>query len=119
MLLYSARKAITGDHRPTALSRALSFVYGEYQSSFYWWEVLEMLRRFFLVGLMSILPPGFEGSVVQLVIAGLFCILYLVLQLHAQPFRCERRLRRAGIVRVPHGLLLVCRHQGWRPCRDA
>ena len=75
-----------------------------------------MLRRFFLVGLMSILPPGLEGSVVQLVIAGLFCILYLVLQLHAQPFRCERRLRRAGIVRVAHGpLLLVCRHQGWRP----
>ena len=46
-----------------------------------------MFRRFFLVGLMSILPPGLEGSVVQLVIAGLFCILYLVLQLQAQPFK--------------------------------
>ena len=43
-----------------------------------------MFRRVLLVGLMSIV---LEGSIVQLVIATLFCIFYLILQLQAKPFR--------------------------------
>ena len=84
VLLAVARKAITGKARETALSRALSFVYGEYAPEFFWWEVLEMVRRFLLAGLMSIVN---EGSVVQIVLATLFCILYLVIQLQAKPFK--------------------------------
>ena len=53
-------------------------------------SVLEMLRRFLLVGLMSILPtPNDVGSVVQLSIATLFSIFFLMLQLqvrHSQLF---------------------------------
>jgi hypothetical protein len=82
-LLFVARRAITRKEQPTALSNALRFVYGEYEVAFFWWEVLEMIRRFLLVGLMSIV---YEGSVVQLVIATLFSILYLVIQLQAKPF---------------------------------
>ena len=84
VLLVIARKAITGKERPTALSHALSFVYGGYDVEFFWWEVFEMARRFLLAGLMSIV---YEGSIVQLVIATLFCILYLVVQLQAKPFK--------------------------------
>ena len=82
--MYVARKAILGREEPTALSRALTFVFDEYRPSFFWWEILEMLRRFLLVGLMSIV---LEGSVVQLMIASLFCILYLIVQLQARPFK--------------------------------
>ena len=41
-----------------------------------------MFRRFFLAGLLSIIDPG---SLVQLCVATLFCVLYLVVQLHVKP----------------------------------
>jgi hypothetical protein len=43
-----------------------------------------MLRRFFLVGLLSIVDPG---SISQLVCAVTFCNIYLAIQLQAQPFK--------------------------------
>ena len=45
---------------------------------------MSRLSSFFLVGLMSIV---LEGSIVQLMIATLFCILYLILQLQAKPYK--------------------------------
>ena len=84
LLLFIERKSILGRQKPTALSRALSFVYSEFEPAFFWWEVLEMARRFLLVGLMSIV---LQGSIVQLVIAALFGILYLILQLQAKPYK--------------------------------
>ena len=84
LLLFVARKSILGLQKPTALSNALSFVYSEFEPAFFWWEVPEMARRFLLVGLMSIV---LSGSIVQLVIAALFGILYLVLQLQAKPYK--------------------------------
>ena len=83
LLLFAARRSIVGEQRPTALSRSLNFVFSEYENRFFWWEVVEMFRRVLLVGLMSIV---LEGSIVQLVIATLFCIFYLILQLQAKPF---------------------------------
>ena len=139
MLLITARKAIWGQQRPTGLSHALRFVFDDYEPSYFWWEVLEMLRRFVLVGLMSIIPtPNHVGSVVQLVIATLISILYLMFQLQVRPSsfcdlsptrltvvpspplararaagkaiqRCERRLCCARIVGVARGALLLVR----------
>ena len=86
MLLITARKAILGEQRPTGLRHALRFVFDEYEPSYFWWEVLEMLRRFLLVGLMSILPTtNHVGSVLQLSIATLFSIFFLMLQLQVRP----------------------------------
>ena len=48
------------------------------------WELLEMTRRFLLAGLFSIV---LAGTIVQLIIATLFSVLYLVLQLQAKPLR--------------------------------
>ena len=84
LLLFAARKSIAGKEPPTALSHALSFVTDEFEADMFWWEVLEMLRRFLLVGMMSIV---LEGTLVQICIAALFCILYLVLQLQANPYK--------------------------------
>ena len=83
VLLFAVRKSISKVRPPTPLSEALRFVYADYELWCYWWEVLEMARRFLLVGLMSIV---LKGTIVQLVIAALFCIFYLVLQLQAKPF---------------------------------
>jgi hypothetical protein len=73
-----------GRARSTVLSDALVFISGEFKPHFFWWELPEMFRRFLLVGLLSIVNPG---SVVQLIVATTFCILYLVIQLLASPFR--------------------------------
>ena len=83
-LLFVAREPITGRAEPTDLSRALRFVYGEFEPGYYWWELLEMLRRFLLVGLLSIVSPG---SISQLMSAAVFCVLYLAVQVHAGPYK--------------------------------
>ena len=43
-----------------------------------------MFRRFFLVGLLSIISPG---SLMQLAVATIFCILFLAFQVDAKPFQ--------------------------------
>ena len=48
VLLFSARKAIRSGLE-TALSRPLRFLYAEYTGHMFWWELMEMGRRFILV----------------------------------------------------------------------
>ena len=50
-LLFTARKAILSG-RHTTLSRGISFLYREFEPHLFWWELVEMLRRLVLVGLM-------------------------------------------------------------------
>jgi len=81
-LLFSARHAIM-TNRPTALSRAIAFLYREYEPSFFWWELVEMLRRFVLVGLMVLA----QGSMLQLVIGTLLSATFLLFQVQASPYK--------------------------------
>ena len=60
-LLLHARKAILAK-RPTLLSQAVRFLYREYQPDFYYWEIMEMLRRVVLVGFMVLVQ---RGTIVQ------------------------------------------------------
>ena len=43
------------------LSRAISFLHHEYEPHMFWWEVIEMLRRFVLVGLMVLMQVAYFG----------------------------------------------------------
>ena len=61
-LLFYARDAILSE-KPTALSRAVAFLHREYLPAFYFWELMEMARRFLLVGLFTLnLTRGQFGS---------------------------------------------------------
>ena len=82
-LLFKARKSISGAAPHTPLSRAIAFLYKDFHVHVFWWELMEMLRRFLLVGLLGIVRTG---SIEQLVAATLFCILYLMIQLQARPY---------------------------------
>jgi len=84
LMLWSIRKSIWGKRRPNEINQALSFVYKDYKPLYYWWELLEMLRRFLLVGYLSNFA---RGSITQISLATLFCIVYLVIQLQAMPFQ--------------------------------
>ena len=47
-------------------------------------QLLEMLRRVLLVGIMVLV---YRGSFVQLIIGAALCLLYLFLQMHVAPFK--------------------------------
>ena len=83
LLLLRAREAIVSSS-PTPLSQALAFLHREYRPNFWWWELVDMLRRLLLVGFAVVVLPG---SINQLALALLLALLCLVLQLQAAPFR--------------------------------
>ena len=81
-LLFCARKAII-NKRETTLSKAIAFLHKEYEPLLFWWELVEMLRRFLLVGLMVVI---YNGSMLQLVLGTLFAAILLFFQVQAAPF---------------------------------
>jgi hypothetical protein len=81
-LLFHERRAIRA-RRSTLLSESIRFLYDEYEPWAFWWELLEMVRRLVLVGVMVLVS---RGSVTQLVIATVLCAVYLLLQTEASPF---------------------------------
>lgn len=82
-ILFAARRAIT-QQRPTTLSNACRFLYREYLPSFYWWEVLELLRKIILSGGLLVIPSG--NSIVHLLIAIILTLGHLVILLSVQPY---------------------------------
>ena len=80
-LLFAARHAIQAN-RPTFLSRAIGFLYREYEVSLFWWELVEMLRRLVLVGMMVLA----QGSMMQLVVGSLLAAAFLLFQVQAAPY---------------------------------
>ena len=80
-LLYCARDAIRSN-KPTALSEAIKFLHGEYEPHVFWWELVEMLRRFLLVGLMVL----FQDTMMQLVVGTFLAAAFLLFQVQASPF---------------------------------
>ena len=92
-LLRYARTAIQVEgHRAQSVSTAksvadsIAFLHRDYQPTCYLWELMEMGRRFVLVGLL-IVGPFHQGSVMQVAMANLVSMVYLFLQLLAMPYR--------------------------------
>jgi len=83
VLMWNARHALSSD-KPTALSKALGFLVRDYEPAYFWWELLEAWKKLFLVGFAVLIEPG---SVVQLVVAFLFSLVYMLLTAVAQPFK--------------------------------
>lgn len=109
VLLILARRAIMSK-RPTKLSKSLGFLHREYEPGFFWWELMEMLRRFVLVGVLVIAPYE-RGSLPQMGLATVIAICYLFVQQHAAPFRNRVDDYVANVVRAQRHLanaLLRC-----------
>jgi hypothetical protein len=78
VLLCTASHDIISD-QPTHFSRSISFLYNEYQVTTFWWELMEMLRKFLLVGLLVIVKPG---TILQIASGTIASAAYLVRPLH-------------------------------------
>ena len=72
MLLKASTAIIAGKETP--LSRAIGFLHREYDPTVFWWEIMEMLRKFLLVGLFVTLMPG---SITQIAIGTITSAVYL------------------------------------------
>ena len=81
-LLVCSRHAIVSGKK-TPLSRSIAFLYAEYNSATWWWELAEMLRKFLLVGLFVVVEPG---SIRQVVLATMVCVVFLMVQMQARPY---------------------------------
>jgi len=104
-LLLKAGTAILRK-QPTPLSKAIAFLHREYEESFYWWELVEMLRRFVLVGVF-VVEPG-QGRVEQLAYAMIVSICFLALQLNAAPYHEPTDDFLAGGCSLLLAVLFVC-----------
>jgi hypothetical protein len=110
LLMLRARRALLDEH-PTKLSQALSFLVRvlitilnsapkhqlrppanpahvllcqDYEPAYFWWELVEAWKKLVLVGFAVLVSPG---SVVQLVSAFLFALVYMLLTSTASPFK--------------------------------
>ena len=82
-LLFKASPAIISG-KSTPLSRAIGFLWREYEVTAFWWELVEMLRKFLLVGVFVVVKPG---SVLQIAVGTTVCAAYLMVQLQATPYK--------------------------------
>lgn len=83
LLVRSSKAIMSGVETP--LSRACSFLYREYDPSIFWWELMDMARKFLLVGLFVWAPA--PGSITQLATGTIVCAVFLMVQLQAKPFQ--------------------------------
>ena len=84
MLLLCARRSILSRTPNDSLKSAITFLHREYKTEFYLWELVEMVRRFLLVGVFMRIK---RGSVEQLMYGAVVSILFGFVQAATSPMR--------------------------------
>ena len=79
LLLYRNRRQL---HHPNVIAQ-YGDLYKKYDDRWYWWEPILMLQKCMLTGAMCAIAPG---SAVQLLVASLVSLGYLLLILKAEPY---------------------------------
>jgi len=103
-LLFHARDAIRSG-QPNRVSRAITFLHSEYEPHLHWWELVEMLRRFLLVGIFVTVR---QGSIEQLTYGAITALLFLALQVKAAPYRNASDDLMAAACSLCLALLFLC-----------
>jgi hypothetical protein len=83
-LLAMARGPIL-NRTPNRLVRSIAFLHRDYQSDFYYWEVVELTRRTTLVGWVLLVDES--SAFVRLIVAMLVSLAALVLTVSKKPYR--------------------------------
>ena len=83
LLFFKARRAIWAE-KPTSLAKALDFLVGEYHSVYFFWELIEALKKLLLVGVMSVVMPG---EISQLLMSVVITQIFLIALLVAKPYK--------------------------------
>ena len=54
------------------------------QANFFWWEIVEQLKKLVLVGFATVILPD---TMYQLLLAFMFCLLHMLFSVVCQPYR--------------------------------
>ena len=120
LLLFHCRHAIA-KNKPTAISSATRFLWETYDDCFFWWELVELGRRLLLTNFVLFidLDDGGSDKLLRLFVALLISVCSMVLQLIAQPFRCQMDDAISALVQLAlvlffaNGILLkLCKDEG-------
>ena len=103
LLAYARRDIIAG--RETPLAAAIAFLHKEYDRHAFWWELMEMLRRFLLVGVLVTVR---QGSIEQLAYGNLIAIIYAAIQAVTSPYRKPSDDFFAAALSLALAVLLLC-----------
>ena len=85
-LLFHCRRAIL-NHQPTTLSRAIRFLWFDYDDRYFWFEIVELVQKLVLTNFLLFVNFDNSGSnkLLRLFIGLLIAIFGLTVQLSAQP----------------------------------
>ena len=83
-LLYLGRSRLLIEEESTPYTRSIAFLHAPFVPSYFYFDLLELCKKLLLIGFASLIEPG---SVVQLMIAVLVSLLFLVLHLQSLPYR--------------------------------
>ena len=82
-LLMGQRKALIKGIR-TEMTEALDFLHREYEPHFFWWEIVKVVEKLYLIGFAAFVFPG---SIIQLIISWLAASAFLVIQMESDPYK--------------------------------
>ena len=100
-LLFRCRRAIL-NHQPSTLSRAIRFLWFDYDNHCFWFEMVELVQKLVLTNFLIFVNFDESGSnkLLRLFIGLLIALFGLTVQLIAQPFRNRSDDAIASVVRL-------------------
>ena len=108
-LLMSCRKQLSRVAPPTPRSASLSFLCSEYRKRWFYWEVVESVKKLFFVSLIRLAPllHSAQGGMTQLLVAIMCSLTILVCQLSAAPYARPSDNLLSVLSNAAHCLLLL------------
>ena len=100
-LLFRCRRAIL-NHQPSTLSRAIRFLWFDYDDRYFWFEMVELVQKLVLTNFLLFVnfEEGGSNKLLRLFIGLLIALFGLTVQLIAQPFRNRSDDTIASVVRL-------------------
>jgi len=104
-ILYRNKMKIQKDPDNPELKAKLGSLYHQYEPEYWYFEIVQMMRKMILTGGLMVFKPG---SPIQIVAGVLVCFFYLVLWINTKPFvmEDEDRLEQVASVQLFVSLLL-------------
>ena len=99
LLLFYKRRAIM-EQVCTPLADALAFLHSDFKPSCYWWELINLAQKLFVVGFATLIMPG---NMMQLVIVKLVMVVFLLLLVVVKPYK----VRAVGILALVEQIALL------------
>ena len=116
-LYFSSIKGepLFGDSFPPMMTSALKFIYENYHSRYWYWEVIEMIRKFLMIiGIVLSVGHTKIGLACTIIVAMVFIILHAVVKPFKNTF--ESRAQLLSLILIPinlaFGAVLQSRYKG-------